>query len=126
MSDWDAVGNAFADVVAGIDTLTHAGILPDYALVTGPILYAKLHRLLGNSRTLEIEQIRHLAEVCQSVVFGAKQALLVGTGRENLYIAVEQDLITAHQGNQGMDNLFKVFETLVVRVKRTPAICTFE
>jgi len=36
---------------------------------------------------------------------------------------VAQDLITAYMGNEGLDHLFRVMETLVLRVKRPGAIC---
>lgn len=126
MSDWDVMGSAFTDVTTAIEKLTQAGILPPFALVTSPALYARMHRILHNSGVLEIDQIRRLAEVYQSLTLGPKQALLVATGGENLDLAVGQDLITAYTGNQGMDHFFRVFETVVVRVKRAPAICCFE
>jgi uncharacterized linocin/CFP29 family protein len=50
--DWDVDGNGFADVSTGIERFTEAGILPPYALVTSPALYAKLHRVYKNSGVL--------------------------------------------------------------------------
>jgi uncharacterized linocin/CFP29 family protein len=52
--------------------------------------------------------------------------MVLSLGAYNFDLAVGQDLITAYEGNEGLDHLFKVLETLVVRVKRPDAIVTFE
>ena len=41
-------------------------------------------------------------------------------------LVVAQDLTTAYLGNEDLDHRYRVMESLVLRVKRPGAICSFE
>ncbi len=45
--------------------------------------------------------------------------------KENIDLVIAQDLITAYLGPEGMDHLFRVFESIILRVKRPESICVF-
>jgi len=45
--------------------------------------------------------------------------------KENLDLVIGQDLITSYLGADDMDHPFRVFETVLLRIKRPEAICTF-
>jgi uncharacterized linocin/CFP29 family protein len=62
----------------------------------------------------------------QSPVLEAGQGFVVSLGKHNLDLAIGQDLVTAYMGNEALDHLFRVMETIALRVKRPQAICTFE
>jgi uncharacterized linocin/CFP29 family protein len=47
------------------------------------------------------------------------------SGQENVDFVIAQDLITAYLGPEGMDHLFRVFESVILRVKRPESICIF-
>lgn len=128
LGDWEkAPGAALEAVLAAWNKLTGAGFTGHFVLVLSNELYAKLHRVNGNTGTLEIAQIRELVkDVVPAPALKAKQAMLVASGPENLDLAIGQDLVTAYLGPDGMDHVFRVFESLVLRLKRPGAICTFE
>jgi len=63
--------------------------------------------------------------VYQSPVLKANEGVVVATGSENLDLVIGQDLITAYLGVDDMVHPFRVFETILLRVKRPEAICTF-
>jgi uncharacterized linocin/CFP29 family protein len=128
LGDWENTpGAALEAVLAAWSKLTGSGFSGEFALILSNNLYAKLHRVNGGTGTLEIAQIRELVkDVVPSPALKAKQAMLVATGPENLDIAVGQDLVTAYLGPDGMDHVFRVFESLVLRLKRPGAICAFE
>jgi uncharacterized linocin/CFP29 family protein len=128
LGDWENTqGAALEAVLAGWSKLTGNGFSGEFVLVVSNNLYAKLHRVNGSTGTLEISQIRELVkDVVPSPALKAKQAMLVANGPENVDIAVGQDVATAYLGPDGMDHVFRVFESLVLRIKRPGAICAFE
>ncbi len=50
--------------------------------------------------------------------------MIVNTGRNNLDLAISEDFETAYLGEEGMNHPFRVYETVVLRIKRPAAICT--
>ena len=128
MSDWDTMGRAFADVVEGVRLLTQAGFTGPYALAVSPRLYADLNRIFDASGVLELEQVEKLARrgVYPTAVLPEPGALLVDSGAQNLDLAVALDLSTAYVESSNLNHLFRVLESLVLRIRRPGAICSFE
>lgn len=128
MGDWGATGQAFADVVQGVRTLTGRGFPGPYALVVGPRLYAELNRVFDDTGVLELEQVEKLARrgVYPSAVLPDPAALLVDSGQQNMDLAVGLDLSAAYVESSNLNHHFRVLESLVLRIHRPGAICTFE
>lgn len=128
LSDWNVVGDAFQNILAGVVKLNEQGFYSNFALVLNPKDYAMLHRLYGNSGTLEIDQIRKLFDVgvFTTPVVPQQSAVIVATGIENMDIFLAQDMITAYYNYDNMDHYFRVFEILALRIKRPESICTIE
>lgn len=126
--DWSQPGNGFQDVVDGAARLLDAGFYGPYAVVVNPRAYAQLHRVYANSGILEINHVREIATagVFQSPALGEVPGVMVSCGIQNFDLAIGQDLVTAYLGPQNMNHPFRVFESLVLRIKRPGAICTFE
>ena len=125
--DWETAGNAFENVNAAIAALVSDGFFGPYAVIVSPALYAKTQRY-GKGMRLEKKLITDVAEggLFQSVVLAPDQAMVVSLGAQNFDLAIAQDLITAYMGNEGLDHLFRLMESLVLRIKRPGAICTLE
>jgi uncharacterized linocin/CFP29 family protein len=128
MKDWAVQGNAFADVVAATAALQQGGFWGPYVLVVSPGRYADMNRLYGESGVLELDQVRRIATegVYQSRVMPDDKALVVSVGPQNMDLAIAQDLITAYVESSNLNHTFRVFEVLVLRIKRPGAICTLE
>jgi uncharacterized linocin/CFP29 family protein len=128
MSDWGTMGKAFTDVVEGVRILTQAGFTGPYALAVSPRLYADLNRIFDATGVLELEQVEKLARrgVFPTAVLPEPTALLVDSGTQNLDLAVGLDLSTAYVETNNLNHRFRVVESLVLRVRRPGAICTFE
>lgn len=126
--DWHQVGGAFESVVSATAQLIANGFPGPYAVITSPQLYAAMTRVFGNTGVLEIEQIRQLATagVFQTPILDENQAVVVATGRQNMDLAIGQDLTTAFLETTNMSHNFRVFEILALRVKRPGAVCTLE
>ncbi|MBD3184336.1 bacteriocin [Candidatus Poribacteria bacterium] len=128
VKDWQVTGNAFQNVVAGTEKLMSGGFYGPYAMVVSPSLYAKMHRVYEGTGVLEIAMVKELMTegVFQSPAIEGDQAIIVATGKQNMDLVVGEDLTTAYLGAEDMDHPFRVFETVVLRIKRPGAICTFE
>lgn len=127
-SDWMESGNAFADIVEARNKLLKMGHSGPYALVVSPELYALLHRVHKGTNVLEIDHVRNLVTdgVYQSPTIKGRSGVLVATGRHNLDLAVAEDFDSAFLGDEQMNSLFRVYECVVLRIKRPSAICTLE
>jgi uncharacterized linocin/CFP29 family protein len=128
MSDWGSMGRAFADVVEGVRVLIQASFTGPYALAVSPRLYADLNRLFDGTGVLELEQVEKLARrgVFPAAALPEPSALLIDSGAQNLDIAVGLDMSTAYVETSNLNHLFRVLESLVLRIRRPGAICTFE
>jgi uncharacterized linocin/CFP29 family protein len=120
-------GEAFGNVTAAIQTLVEEGFFGPYAVIVSPALYAKTQRF-GKGMRLESKLITDVAQggLLQSPMLGANQGLVVSLGAHNIDLVIGQDLTTAYMGNEKLDHLFRVMETLALRIKRPEAICTLE
>ena len=128
MSDWGSMGRAFADVVEGTRVLIQAGFTGPYALAVSPRLYADLNRIFNGTGVLELEQVEKLARrgVFPTAVLPEPCAVLVDSGAQNLDLAIGLDLSTGFLESSNLNHLFRVVESLVLRIRRPGAICTFE
>jgi uncharacterized linocin/CFP29 family protein len=128
LSDWGTMGLAFADVVAGVQTLVDRGFTGPYALVVSPRLYAQLNRVFDDTGVLELEQVEKLARrgVYPSPALPEPAALLIDSGAQNLDLAIGVDLSLAYLESHNLNHLFRVLESLVLRVRRPGAIVSFE
>lgn len=128
LSDWAQMGAAFADAVAAIERLTEHGFAGPYALAVGPQRYAAMHRVYENTGVLEIEQVSRLmnAGVYRTPVLPPNRAVVVSVGAENIDLALAHDFALAFLESRGMNHYFRVFEAVVLRVKRPQAIVALE
>jgi uncharacterized linocin/CFP29 family protein len=128
ISDWAGLGNAFRDVVTATQYLADAGFYGPYAVVASPRLYAAMNRVYENTGVLEIEQVQKLAGsgVYRSAAIPDGRALVVATGASNMDLVVAQDLAVAYLAAEHLNHLFRVLESVVLRIKRPQAIVTLE
>jgi uncharacterized linocin/CFP29 family protein len=127
-SDWTKEGEAFSNILEAVEKLNESGFYSNLALALNPKDYATLHRLYGNSGTLEIDHIKKLFDVgvFTTPVVPQNKAVLVATGIENMDLFVSQDVITAYINYENMDHYFRVLEIVALRIKRPESVCTIE
>ncbi len=127
ISDWDQGENPVRDVAKAIETLDDRGSSGQRALVVSNDLWGKLHRIQPGTGIMEVDRVRSLVGgvFLRSSRIGKNKAVLVYCDPHNVDLVVGQDLVTAYMGNEKMDHLFRVMETIVPRVKRPAAIAVF-
>lgn len=128
MRDWGTSGAAFADVVDGVRALTDQGFNGPYALLVTPRLYAQLNRVFDGSGVLELEQVEKLARrgVYPTSVLPEPSALLVDSGAQNMDLAVGVDFSVAYIESNNLNHRLRVMESVVLRIRRPGAICSFQ
>jgi uncharacterized linocin/CFP29 family protein len=129
MGNWDEPDAGITAVAGAVGKLMADGFLSPFALVTNPVTYAKLLRPVhGQGAQLELKLVEQIATggIFQTPVLKKNEAVVISPGQENLDLAVGQDLVTAYLGPEGMDHLFRVLETVALRIKRPGAICVLK
>jgi uncharacterized linocin/CFP29 family protein len=126
LGDWSQADTPLADVVAATEMLFSDGHLGPYAVILSPTLYVQTQRVWeGMGRTVGalIQEVA-LGGLFRTPVLHGKPAMVLSLGAYNFDLLVGQDLITAYQGNEGLNHSFRVLETMALRIKRSGAICT--
>ncbi len=123
---WAEPGAALKDVVAATGAMYEAGHFGPYAMAVSPRLFANLHRMWEDARTMEIDNVRRIVAdgIFRCDVLEGDSAVVVSTGRENMDLAVGLDMTVAYLGAEKMNHPFRVLETLCLRIKHADAICT--
>lgn len=126
--DWSKFGQAYQDVVSATETLLERNHHRPFALAVSARDYARLIRLREGQFAPEMDAILRLCDdgVYTSPVIPDGKAVLLSTGDQNFDIAVAEDLSLAFLGERDQDFPFRVYECLVLRIKRPTAICTIE
>jgi uncharacterized linocin/CFP29 family protein len=127
-SDWTKYGNFYRDVVRATEKLLSDNHHRPFALAVSAHDYARLVQQLEGQFAPEVDSILRLCDdgVFNSPTIPAGQAVLLSTGDQNFDIAVTEDLSMTFLGERDQDYPFRVYECLVLRIKRPSAICTIE
>jgi uncharacterized linocin/CFP29 family protein len=129
LGDWDADSEAIlGNIVEATEKLVSDDFYGPYAVVLSPNLYAKTQRVARGMGRLVSKLINDVAEggMFQSPMLIKDQGLVLSLGVHNFDLVIAQDLITAYTGNEGLDHLLRVMESLVLRIKRPGAICVLK
>jgi uncharacterized linocin/CFP29 family protein len=128
LMDWDEQGAALENVVAATEALVSKGFFGPYVVVLSPALYAKTQRVAQGMGRIVGKLIADVAEggIFRSPILQKDEGMVLSLGAHNLDLVIAQDLVTAYLGNEGLDHRYRVMESLVLRIKRPGAICTFE
>jgi len=126
LKDWTVAGEPFQAIADAIAKLQASGATGPYALVLGSANYAKLAGLMrGYGRELEMVEKLVKGGIFQyndeKVLAG--KAMVASLGAWNFDLVIGQDVATAYLGNDNLDQRFRIFETLLLRVKLPESIC---
>lgn len=127
-SDWTKYGNFYRDVVRATEKLLADNHHRPFALAVSATDYARIVQQLEGQFAPEVDSILRLCDdgVYNSPTIPAGKAVLLSTGDQNFDVAVTEDLSMTFLGERDQDYPFRVYECLVLRIKRPKAICTIE
>jgi len=125
-SDWSVYGQAYNDVARATDTLLSDNHHRPFALAVSAQDYASLIQQKEGQYAPELDAIIRLCDdgVYNSPAIPQGTAMLLSTGDQNVDLAVAEDLTLTFLGERDQDYPFRVYECLVLRIKRPHAICT--
>ncbi|MFW5867754.1 MAG: family 1 encapsulin nanocompartment shell protein [Armatimonadota bacterium] len=125
-SDWNEEGMLVRDFARAVDALGNAGYPGPYAVVVSPGTKALAYRTLKGPR-LEIEIVQDLAEagLYASSVLGQRM-LVMEVGRANADLALGMDITTTYLDQDERTHIFRIMETLALRVKRPDSIVVLQ
>lgn len=128
LGNWTKWGVAYESILSATEKLLSLNHHRPYACVLSPQLYSSLLRIKEGAQFLELDQIQRLCTdgVYQSPSVPHDKCVIVSTGPQNFDLAVAQDVDIAFMGPKAMNYQFRVFESVVLRIKRPTAICTLE
>ncbi len=127
-SDWSKYGNPYRDVVLATEKLLADNHHRPFALAVSAGDYARLVQQREGQFAPELDAISRLCDdgVYTSPAIPDGKAVLLSTGDQNFDIAITEDLTMTFLGERDQDYPFRVYECLVLRIKRAKAICTIE
>jgi uncharacterized linocin/CFP29 family protein len=127
LGDWDKPGEPTKAIAAATAKLLQGGCDAPYVLVVSPAMYARLVGLM-NYGTPEEEMVEELVKggIFQSTYMPNDQALVVSPAAWNMDLVVGQDVVTSYLGNVELDQKLRIFETILLRVKRPESICVLK
>jgi len=127
-SNWDEGDNPYIDVAKAIEKLIKSDSYEPYALVTSTDLYVKMQRIQEGTGLTILSRVKELVEgrVYQSPVIEQGKAVVLAIGPQNVDLVIGEDIVTAYMGDENLNHLFRVMESLALRVKRPQSICTIE
>lgn len=125
-SDWSNYGNAYRDIVKATEVLLGHNHHRPFALAVSAKDYARLVQQHEGQFAPEIDPILRLCDdgVYTTPAIPEGKAVLMSTGDQNFDVAVTEDLTIAFLEERDQDFYFRVYECLVLRIKRPKAICT--
>ncbi len=127
-NNWSKFGKAFENVLEATDILFKGDHHGPYAITMSPHLYAQLLKTDLSRPFLELDSIARLCTdgVYQSEALDENEAILVSTGSQNFDIVISEDANINYLMPKNMSHVFRVYESIALRIKRPSAICSFE
>ena len=129
ISDWTKGDTAFTEVANGLAKLLSNNAYGTYTLIVSPDLFAAMQKLEPGTGVLVAERVKNLlagGQVIVTPVLPQKTAILLAAATQNMDLVIGQDMITGYLGSNKLNHDFRVFETVMPRVKNPKAIIVFE
>jgi len=128
ISDWSQGENPYKDIAEGLSKFLEKSIIGRYALILSPSLFAKLQRIQAGTGITEYERIKTLlgGQVLKTPVLKGDKAVLVCPEPQNMDLVIGQDMVTAYLETKNLNHYFRIFETILLRIKNKQAVIVFE
>lgn len=126
--DWMEGENAFTDIATGLAMFRSKGIIGTYSLILSPDLYVQLQRILPGLGMTEAERISKMlnGNIFESHVLGSNKAALLCAEPQYMDLAVGKDIETGYLETKDFNHVFRIVETVALRIKLKDAIIIIE
>lgn len=127
-NDWSAGDNAFRDIAAGLSLFRSKFLIGRYSLVLSPDLYMQLQHIHPGLSIMEEERISKMLDgnLYNAPVLGSNKAVLVCAEPQYMDLAIGKDIETAYLESKDLNHVFRIIETVAIRIKNKEAVIVFE
>lgn len=126
--NWEDGDTPYKDVAKAIGALMENDSYEPYALVVSPDLYIKMQRIQEGTGVTVLSRVKELVDgrVYQSPLIEKGKSVVVAIGSQHLDLVVGEDMVTAYMDVENLNHLFRIMESIALRIKRPKSICTIE
>jgi len=128
ISNWGEGENPFKDISTGLARFIENGIVGRKALALSTKLFVQLQRIQPGTGITEFDRISRLLDgnIFSTPVLKGDQAVLVCSEPQNMDLVIGQDMITSYLETKNLNHYFRIFETILLRIKNKQAVIVFE
>lgn len=120
LDEWEKPGDGLKNLMRAVSEISSKGIPGPYTCFISPELYSKLLSVIDGSR-LEVSVLKEAMDVV--VTSAVNAAIVVASAPQNLDVVVGADTEVDYIGQEDGEHIFRLHESLGVRVKRPEGIC---
>lgn len=126
--DWAEGEQAFQDIASGISTFQSKGLVGKYSLIVSPDLFVMLQRIQPALGMMEVDRIKKMLDgrLFNAPILGKDKALLVCSEPQYIDLAIGKDVETGYLESKDFNHVFRIMETMALRIKNKEAIIIFE
>lgn len=126
--DWNTDENAFSDIAAGLAHFRSKGLIGRYTLIVSPDIFASLQRIQPALGMMEADRISKMLDgrFYNAPVLGKNKAVLVCAEPQYLDLAIGKDMETGYLETRDFNHVFRILETVALRIKCKDAVIIFE
>ncbi len=123
MGDWSQPGVPVGDIASALKVFGENGIVPPYKLFIHSSRFAELVKVHERTGVMELERVRRLVgDVVVLNTLPPDTALLVAVSSNYLDVAYGVDTAIEHIGPEDGFQVYRLWETLAVRIKEPMSI----
>lgn len=123
LSSWEEAGKAVTDIAKAVKILFNEGIPQPYTLLLNPSRYADLLKYYEKSGVIELMRIKALVnDIIQIPLISNDEALVISTNKHMIDLVIGADTVLDYLGPSGDENLYRLWETIALRIKNPKAI----
>jgi uncharacterized linocin/CFP29 family protein len=128
LSSWEEGENPVKDIATGLSHLFDKGLVGRKALIISTDLLIKLQRIQPGTGVTEYERLSKLVDgnVYYTKALGSSKAVLVCAEPQYMDLVIGQDMAAAYLETKDLNHVFRIVETILLRIKNKNALVVFE
>jgi uncharacterized linocin/CFP29 family protein len=128
LSSWEEGENPVKDIATGLSHLFDKGLVGRKALIISTDLLIKLQRIQPGTGVTEYERLSKLVDgnLYYSKAVGSSKAVLVCAEPQYMDLVIGQDMAAAYLETKDLNHVFRIVETILLRIKNKNAVVVFE
>ena len=123
LDEWEKPGDGLKNLMKAVSEISSRGIPGPYTCFMSPELYSRLLGVVDGNR-LEVSILKEAMDIV--VTPTVSTAFVVAVAPQNLDVVIGADTEVDYMGQEDGEHVFRIHETLGVRIKRPEGVCLLE